>query len=1158
MKPIHLALVLSCLSLPTLGAPPTGSISRHVWTGVSGRQVSDLTNLASYPEGPNTSTTASSFLAPTNWSDNYGTRMFGWVHAPVTGDYTFYLHADDNAELWLSSSSSPDDRALIASVPDWTNAGEWTKYPEQTSTPVTLQAGQYYFIEALHKEEGGGDNLGVAWSYPGQSRIYIPGNRLSPWQNLAPELSDDTVHLPPGGMVKIPVLANDIEPNGSADLNLSSLAQATPPEYGVLSIDSTNGQIIYTHDGSATLNDSFTYVIEDQAGLSASATVSLTISSAARLPLATSTMPDAGPPQELALVDAFPGLSFSSPLGITSPPGESNRLFILEKGGNIELINNLASPTETRFLDLDAVVNARSGETFQTSSEQGLLGLAFHPDYANNRRFFVVYSVNINSLRYQRLSEFAVSSTNPDAADTSSEKVLIQQRNEAGNHNGGDIHFGPDGYLYMSWGDEGNANDTLNNSQTITKDFWSSIIRIDVDLETEDYTASDGTGSDDANLPPNDHPAIVRDAQNRPRYEVPADNPWVGATSFNGLSVTTANVRTEFWAAGLRNPWRMSFDPLNGDLWCGDVGQGAREEINLIEGGANYEWAYREGTLNGVKWNQRPSGWTPNQQPGAGPNRGPRWEYSRGSGEFQGTSVTGGVVYRGNNVPALNGHYVFADYGSGNIWSFDASEASPNVSRIAGEGGIVGFGHDPSNGDVLLADIDNGIIRRLTVETGTSAFPPTLSATGLFADLATLTPNPGLVPYEINLPFWSDHAIKSRWFGHPDTSPTLGYSRDDSWSFPEGTLWVKHFELETERGNPTTRKRIETRVLVKTADGSYGVSYRWNEAGTAATLADAAGEEFDLSIIDGGSPTTQRWRIPSHAECTVCHSPQAGHALSFQTRQLNREGLLGGTSGNFVSQLELAGYLTGLTDDPDTLPRHVRPDETDYSLEARSRSWLEVNCTYCHSDTGTVPANWDASISLPLFQTGIVNGVLGGTILDPADRLIVPGDESHSAIVHRAAGRNGYSRMPPLATFETDDVAIQLLIDWIESELPSRQSYDEWRTFYFGTDPDGAPGVDADLDGRDNQREFLEFTHPRVGDAPASIAIVHAGENLQLTLPDLPGRSLQLETSTDLLEWSPWLDPTNDGVARPPGQPLQLSVPTSEPRRFFRSTIEER
>lgn len=267
----------------------------------------------------------------------------------------------------------------------------------------------------------------------------------------------------------------------------------------------------------------------------------------------------ANPPTSVIEVEnAFAGLSFSSPLCLRSPAGESRRLFVCEKTGDLELIPDVTAvtPTKAVFLDLDQIINNR-GESFLTSSEQGLLSVAFHPDYANNGDFFVVYNVRSAGVNYQRLSRWNDPDTTDTVADPNSETILIEMENNASNHNGGDLQFGADGYLYMSWGDEGNQNDSLNNSQLLDKDFWSSIIRIDVDLESEDYTASDGTGSDDDNLRPNNHPA-VRLANGNPHYEIPADNPWVGVASFNGISVNPTQTRTEFFALGFRNPWRMT------------------------------------------------------------------------------------------------------------------------------------------------------------------------------------------------------------------------------------------------------------------------------------------------------------------------------------------------------------------------------------------------------------------------------------------------------------------------------------------------------------------------------------------------------------------------------------------------------------------------
>ncbi len=854
------------------------------------------------------------------------------------------------------------------------------------------------------------------------------------------------------------------------------------------------------------------------------------------------------PAQNIGVVEAFPGLTFSQPLGLTTPPGETERLFVLEKTGGIILIGDVSSPARSLFMDVAALVNARSNETFQTSSEQGLLGLAFHPDYATDGRFFVVYSVSVGGTLFHRLSEFQVSS-NPASGDSTSEKVLIQQFNQQGNHNGGDIHFGADGYLYMSWGDEGASNDFYDNSQRIDKDFWSSLTRIDVDLETEDNTPADGTGSDDANLRPNAHPAIVLDGNGNPRYEVPADNPWVGATSFLGSSVDPTAVRTEFYAVGLRNPWRFSFDKPTGTLWLGDVGQGAREEINKIVKGGNYEWAFREGKIQGPKWSQRPSGWT-----GSHP---PVIDYEYGSGSLRGTSVTGGVVYRGTAIQSLVGKYIFGDYGKGNVWMLDESTAPASMVRIAGTGGIVGFGHDPSNGDVLIADINNGKIRRIVAQDLNDGFPQTLAETGLFSDAAALTPAPGLVPYDVNLPFWSDHAIKRRWFGIPDPAAMIGFSKEGNWTLPDGMVWVKHFDIESVRGDPSTKKRLETRVIVRNATGNYGVSYRWNPAGTTATLAAGEGEVFDVSITENGSPITQRWRIPSRAECSTCHTAQAGHALSFRTRQLNRPGTISGTPGNFIQLLADSMYLENLDTAPPLLPRHVAPTETEFTTEERVRAYLEVNCAYCHNENGTVPADWDARASLPLFETGMVNGLAENGTFHPDDRLIVLGNDQRSVIVNRAAARNNYTRMPPLGSNVIDTVGVQLLTDWINGPLTSHQDYTAWREINFGSPPTGGePETDSDLDGRTNREEFLAGTDPKAFDLAPVLGISTSGNGMDLTLPNISGRGTILYVSDDLIAWEKWNAPGNNGLPRE--SPAIFTIPTTGAKEFFRAGIEER
>ncbi len=814
-------------------------------------------------------------------------------------------------------------------------------------------------------------------------------------------------------------------------------------------------------------------------------------------------VPSTPPPTSIRLQIAFPG--FSQPVCLATPPGETNRLFVCEKTGLLKVIPNVASSASTVFLNLPGLLVSR-GESINTSSEQGLLGLAFHPGYATNGFFYVFYSVRKSGSDYQRISRFSVQTANPNLADTASELVLIEQFDQAGNHNGGDLHFGPDGYLYVSLGDEGGGNDQYNNSQKINADFFAGLLRIDVDKRP-------------GNLNPNAHAAVLRDA-GVARYAVPADNPFVGATSFNGAAVNPASVRTEFWAVGLRNPWRFSFDPPTGDLWLADVGQGAYEEVDVITRGGNYGWAFREGKHAGPK--SAPAGFT---------SIDPIYEYGRGSGAFQGASVTGGRVYRGTRISSLVGAYVFADYVSGNIWSLRRTNATVSVARIAGEGGIVAFGTDPSNGDLLLADIDGNRILRLVSDTTPGGFPATLSETGLFADVADLSPSPGVLSYEVNLAFWSDHALKRRWFIVPDATNTMTWSRDGLWTYPSGTVWVKHFDLELERGNPATKKRIETRLIVKNDAGAYGVSYRWNDSGTEATLAPDEGVDFSLSITNGGVVGTQTWHIPSRAECLVCHTPQAGHALSFNTQQLNRTNTIDGATGNQLELLHAMGYLANEPDPANTLPRHHSPTDDSVSLEARVRSYLDVNCAYCHKAGGSAPTAWDGRSRLTLDATGLINGTAANNGGDAANKLVVTGDPFHSIVYNRVGAANGFTRMPPLATSEIDAANLSLMARWITNSLPARQTFAQWQTAIFGSteDPDAAADQDPDLDLRSNEEEFLTGTDPKSATSRFAPLLSLTGGMVSLRF-DLPqNRSVQIEVSTNLTDWTVWNALGNDG-----------------------------
>lgn len=948
----------------------------------------------------------------------------------------------------------------------------------------------------------------------------------------------DSVRVPAGQKARLAVLAND-----TGVLTASSVRVSAPPASGS-AVARSDGTILVA---AGAVDTSFEYRVSGPGGESEAAVVMVEVADALRLPPLGFNVPGAPPATVWRVDSALGSLRFNQPVGMATPPGETARLFVCEKSGLLRVVLDVtsASPTATTFLNLPALLNSR-GESLLTGSEMGLLGVAFHPAYATNGYFYVFYSVRKpDGQDYQRISRFGVDPANPNAALPGSEWPLLEQEDDAGNHNGGDLHFGADGYLYVSLGDEGNQDDSLNNSQTITKDFFSGILRIDVDRR-------------EGSLEPPPHPAVVRDA-GVARYAIPPDNPWVPASlgggwdgRFNGLVIAEPeSVRMEFWAVGLRNPWRMAFDRPTGDLWCGDVGGGQREEVNLITRGGNYGWAFREGTINGPKAGATPAGFT---------SIAPLHQYNHGSGPTQGNSISGGIVYRGGRFPSIAGQYIFADYTSGNIWALRRNQAAaPTVTRLVGEGGIVGFGHDPSNGDVLLADIDSGMIRRLTSSTPAGSFPQTLSATGLFADLSDLAPQPGLLPYTINRPFWSDHAVKQRWFALPGTTATIGWSREGHWSFPSGAVWVKHFDLDLERGNPATRRRLETRLLVRTTTGAYGVSYQWNDSGTEATLVPDEGASIALAVTENGQPGTQTWRIPSRAECLACHTPQAGFALSANTRQLNLLGNIHGFIGNQIDVLHAAGYFAAAPDPPNTLPRHPRPDEFDVPLEAQVRAWLAVNCSSCHRAGGPAPAGWDARPELSLAATGLINGAAVNNGGNPLNRLVVPGQPDRSVMLQRVGATNGFTRMPAIGTTVVDGEGVALLTAWITGTLPAREDYAAWRLRLFGsaTDAQGDPAADPDADNHTNHEEFLVGSHPLNGSSAPMLQATLEDNEITLHFQVLEHRSWQVDWSGDLMNWTPWDVAGNHGNPGATG-PVSLSGPVPAQRAFHRLRWQER
>jgi glucose/arabinose dehydrogenase/mono/diheme cytochrome c family protein len=839
--------------------------------------------------------------------------------------------------------------------------------------------------------------------------------------------------------------------------------------------------------------------------------------------------------------NALGTLTFNAPIAIAAPPGETNRLFVVERGGSIQVVNNLnTTPTKSTFLDLNAFLSATGGGTLSTTSEQGFLGLAFHPNYAQNGFFYIFYSVTINdngtNNTFERVARFRVSQNNANLADTSTHTPLISQLDEAGNHNGGDLHFGSDGYLYISVGDEGGANDQYDNARYINKDFFSAILRIDVDNKP-------------GSLAPNPHSqasATYPSAVHAGAYKIPSDNPFIGATSHNGLTFNSNTVRTEIWATGLRNPWRFSFDPPTGRMFIGDVGQDAWEEVDIGQAGGDYGWSYFEATHNGPRIGSLVNGTS---------HILPIYEYGHGTGNFQGNSVTGGIIYRGSKFSELFEAYIFCDEVDGHIWALKLSNGTWSASLMATEANIVAFGIDPRNGDALLANIGSGKIERF-VRSGTSGTnpPALLSQTGAFSNLATLTPNAGILPYAPNVSFWSDYAVKTRWFSIPNPTATINFSQDANWTFPTGSVWIKHFELETVRGDPNSRRRLETRFIVKTSSGSYGITYKWRADNADADLVAESGLDEAINVQVNGTPTTQTWHYPSRNECRTCHTPIAGHALSFNTRQLNRPNTYGNQTINQIQYLSDLGYFLSPVSGVNNLPAFAQATDTTQSLEWRARSYFAVNCVQCHQPGGAALGNWDARPTTPTDSANMINGVLADNRGDPANKFVVPADTNHSMALKRIQG-NGVPRMPPLATNELDPGAIQLLSDWITQSLPQRQSFSDWQLQNFGStsDPNAAPDADPDHDGQTNLLEFLAYTDPNNPASAASPAAITVN-NGQLTLNFLQqaNRSVLVETSIDLTHWALWDVPGNTPTYPAAAMQRALTIPSDTSQEFFR------
>ena len=681
------------------------------------------------------------------------------------------------------------------------------------------------------------------------------------------------------------------------------------------------------------------------------------------------------------LAPVFPNLSFDLPVGMYQAPGDSTRWFVIEqKSGLVKAFANNQSAQSgdvTTFLNLSSKI--------QIDEEMGLLGLAFHPQWPSTPQVFIYYSVAGTSPVENRLSRFT-SSNGGASLDLSSEQIILRliKNQPDHNHNGGNIVFGPDGYLYLGTGDGGGGGDPKNNSQNRNV-LFGKMLRLDVSPVSGYAIPGGATG-----------------------------NPFAANPKCTGGSGSAAC--PEIFAYGLRNPWRWSFDRSTGDLWAGDVGQSNREEIDVVKRGANYGWHIREGSQC----------YSPSSNCGTSGASGealidPLVEY----GHDVGQAITGGFVYRGTKIPSLVGRYVFGDYVSSRIFSFappnplvaatprivlqtsDAVLDSPqNITSFAqgndGELYVVGYGGQLYGLQAASASVDT--------------IPTLLSQTGCVAANAT-QPAPGMIPYATNASFWSDGADKQRWLAVPDGT-SITPQTPGRWTPPSGTVLMKNFKLGSQL--------VETRLLMRHPDGVWaGYTYEWNAAQTDATR-----------VVGGKTKAigSQTWIYPSESDCLECHTQVAGRTLGLETAQLNGNLTYPQTNrtANQITTLNAIGLLSPMIADAlASLPAYVDPHGATGTLDQRARSFLHANCSQCHQPGGPTPVALDLRFSTPLAQTGACDVVPTSDDLGYANaRLIAPGAPDSSVLLGRVNRRDTLG-MPPLGSNLVDTASVTVLRQWI-------------------------------------------------------------------------------------------------------------------------------
>ncbi len=690
------------------------------------------------------------------------------------------------------------------------------------------------------------------------------------------------------------------------------------------------------------------------------------------------------PPLPYIVARVFEDVELKAPIYLAEEP-VSGKLLVVLAGGEPD--------RPSRIVQFSNAPDATVADPFFELPRRLIYSICFHPDYAQNRQVFVFTNGPVGEgERTNRVTRYMVTHDVTTRVNPQSEQLILEWRSAG--HDGGDMAFGNDRFLYISTGDGTSDSDGWNSGQTVD-DLLGSVLRID-----------------------------VNHAEGEQPYAVPTDNPLVNVRG----------ARPEIWAYGLRNPWRMSLDLPSGQLWVGNNGQDLWETAHLVRPGENYGWSVYEGSHPFYL----------GRQLGPTPLTSPTIEHHHA--EFR--SLTGGVVYRGAMLPELEGVYVYGDYSSGRIWGMKHDGQRPEWHRELADTSLqIAAFCLTRGGDLLVVDHTGGLYRLQSAPPSEqlAEFPTRLSDTGLFTSTRDHIPDAGLTPYAVNAPAWADGATAERFVALPGDAQAE-FDQNKSWTLPDRTALVQTLSLERRAGDPTSRFRVETRVLLK-QQGEWGAySYRWNDDQSDALLAPKDGADAVIAMHSAdGTPSTRTWRVPSRAECLACHSRAANFVLGLSAPQLDRDHDYGDVDDNQLRAWEHIGLFKSPLPNRDDAPaRLVDPYNDSQEIELRARSYLHVNCSACHVEAGGGNAKLELEWTRPRERMNLVGArpqheTFG---IDNA-MLVFPGDPDRSVLLQRLK-RRGPGQMPPIALRAVDERAIELFHAWIAQLPPDRPLVKHW------------------------------------------------------------------------------------------------------------------